>query len=109
GVRVAPRLAPRARVGVTPHQMRQIVETALELVERLYVHLPLKRSMYAVNPVQRLRLLHRRREAATFTLADRDFYDEVLATFAELRDLHTTFVLPEPFRSTTAYLPFSIE
>jgi C-terminal processing protease CtpA/Prc len=89
--------------------MRQIVDTALELVERLYVHLPLKRSMYAVNPVQRLRLLHRRLETTTSTLADRDFYDDVLSTFAELRDLHTRFVLPEPFRSTTAYLPFSIE
>jgi hypothetical protein len=89
--------------------MRQIVATALDLVERLYVHLPLKRSMYAVNPAQRLRLLHRRLEAAVSTLPDRDFYDDLLATFSELRDLHTTFILPEPFRSTTAYLPFAIE
>ncbi|MEO8576433.1 MAG: S41 family peptidase [Gemmatimonadales bacterium] len=89
--------------------MRQLVATALDLVERLYVHLPLKRSMYAVNPVQRLRLLHRRLESANSTLPDRDFYDDLLNTFSELRDLHTTFILPEPFRSTTAYLPFSIE
>ena len=95
--------------GLPPIAMRQIVSTALDLVERWYVHLPLKRSMYAVNPVQRLRLLQRRLETAHAAMSDREFYDDLLGTFAELRDLHTTFVLPEPFRSTTAYLPFSIE
>ncbi len=89
--------------------MRRIVATALDLVERLYVHLPLKRSMYAVNPAQRLRLLQRRLEVSATPLPARDFYDDMLATFAELRDLHTTFILPEPFRSNTAFLPFSIQ
>jgi hypothetical protein len=66
--------------------------------------------MYAVNPAQRLRLLLRRLSGAAGRLvSERDFYDEMLGTFCELRDLHTTFVLPEPFRSTTAWLPFSIE
>jgi hypothetical protein len=66
--------------------------------------------MYAVNPAQRLRLLLRRLAGARGrAVSERDFYDEMLATFCELRDLHTTFVLPEPFRSTTAWLPFSIE
>jgi hypothetical protein len=87
-----------------------LAATALELIERLYVHLPLKRSMYAVNPAQRLRLLLRRLDASdAAALPDREFYDEMLGTFCELRDLHTTFVLPEPFRSSTAYLPFSLE
>ncbi len=103
------RRAATGQVGLTAAAMRQIAATALDLIERLYVHLPLKRSMYAVNPVQRLRLLHRRLEGAVTAIPDREFYDDLLGTFAELRDLHTTFVLPEPFRSTTAYLPFSIE
>lgn len=98
-----------AQLGLGSASMLQIVDTALDLVERLYVHLPLKRSMYAVNPVQRLRLLRRRLDSAASAVPDRDFYDDLLGTFSELRDLHTTFVLPEPFRSTTAFLPFSIE
>lgn len=89
---------------------RKITATALELIERLYVHLPLKRAMYAVNPAQRLRLLQRRLAGPNGRrLSERDFYAEMLGTFTDLRDLHTTFVLPEPFRSTTAYLPFSID
>lgn len=89
---------------------RRLVETALELVEKLYVHLPLKRSMYAVNPLQRLRLLVRHLSAGDQPpMSDRDFYNELLGIFAQLRDLHTAFVLPEPLRSTTAYLPFRVE
>ena len=109
GGSAAPRPRSGAPVGLSNDQKRELIATALELVERYYVHLPLKRSMYAVNPGQRLRLLQRRLDASDATLSDRDFYDELLGTFAELRDLHTTFVLPEPFRSTTAFLPFSIE
>ena len=30
------------------------------MIEQLYVHLPLKRAMHAVDPLQRLRLLDRR-------------------------------------------------
>lgn len=104
----APRRATRP-TGLSSAEKRTLVTTALELVERFYVHLPLKRAMYAVNPAQRLRLLARRLDASDPALTDRAFYDELLGTFAELRDLHTTFILPEPFRSTTAYLPFSVE
>ncbi len=95
--------------GLSAAEKRTLVTTALELIERFYVHLPLKRAMYAVNPAQRLRLLIRRLDADDPALTDRAFYDELLGTFAELRDLHTSFILPEPFRSTTAYLPFSVE
>ena len=37
-----------------------IVEQGLALMEGFYVHLPLKRAMHAVDPVQRLRLLRHR-------------------------------------------------
>ena len=33
----------------------------------------------------------------------------MLSIFSQMRDLHTAFVLPEPFRSATAYLPFRLE
>lgn len=96
--------------GLTRAARRQLIETALELMESIYVHLPLKRSMYAVNPSQRLKLLWRRSELAqTPPMSDRVFFDELLVVFCQLRDLHTSFVLPEPFRSSTAFLPFRLE
>src|SRR5690242_10442830 len=76
----------------------KLVDISIELIEKLYVHLPLKRSMYAVNPVQRLRLLQRRLNAGQATpLSERQFYNEMLGIFSLMRDLHTAFVLPEPF------------
>jgi hypothetical protein len=93
----------------------QIVDEALELIEHYYVHLPLKRAMHAVDPVQRLRLLRFRLEAlAPQTSRDeeamtRRFHDEMISIFSRLRDLHTAYLLPEPYQSHTAFLPFLIE
>ena len=87
----------------------RLVHLSIELLDKLYVHLPLKRSMYAVNPIQRLRLLQRRLADTRRPLSERGFYNEMLATFSQMRDLHTAFVMPEPFRSATAYLPFRLE
>src|SRR5882762_7728138 len=93
-----------------PRQARiQIIETALDLIETLYVHLSLKRSMYAVNPIQRLKLLRRRCEQRKPVMAEREFFNELLSIFCQLRDLHTSFILPEPFRSSYAFLPFRLE
>src|SRR5215813_1223614 len=74
-------LSPRARI--------QIVYTALDLIETLYVHLPQKRSMYAVNPIQRLKLLRRRCEQRMPVVAEREFFNELISIFTQLRDLHT--------------------
>lgn len=83
----------------------RIVDQALVLLEQLYVHLPLKRAMHAVDPVQRLKLLRRR----IGVLSELQFNREMLSIFAELRDLHTNYLLPDPFRNRTALLPFLIE
>src|SRR5262249_35290713 len=37
------------------------------------------------------------------------FFNELLSIFSRLRDLHTNFILPEPFRSSYAFLPFRLE
>ena len=37
---------------LTTAERRTIVEQALTLIEDVYVHLPLKRAMHAVNPAQ---------------------------------------------------------
>ncbi|HLF10388.1 MAG TPA: S41 family peptidase [Gammaproteobacteria bacterium] len=87
----------------------RFISISIELIEKLYVHLPSKRSMYAVNPIQRLRLLERRLHDMQPAITERQFYNEMLSIFSQMRDLHTSFVLPEPFRSATAYLPFRLE
>ena len=42
-------------------------------------------------------------------MIEREFFNELLAIFCQLRDLHTNFILPEPFRSSYAFLPFRLE
>ncbi len=90
---------------------RRIVDQAIVILNDLYVHLPLKRAMHAVDPVQRLRLLRHRLGDPRVAAPDSDieFHNELTAVFTSLRDLHTHYVLPEPYRSLTAYLPFLVE
>ena len=88
----------------------RIVEQALLLMEMNYVHLPMKRAIHAIDPIQQLKLLR-------FQLADwnevlehaMDFHRRMLSIFGAMRDLHTLYLLPEPYRDCTAYLPFLIE
>ena len=82
-----------------------IVDQALVMIDQTYVHLPLKRAMHAIDPVQRLRLVKRRLDGYT----ERAFHNEMISIFVHLRDLHTNYVLPEPYRSRVAFLPFHIE
>ena len=89
---------------LTAEERERIVDQAMILIEQFYVHLPLKRAMHAVDPVQRLKLLKYRLR----TLSERRFHDEMIAIFMELRDLHTNYLLPVPFASMTASLPLQI-
>lgn len=82
-----------------------LVDQALALIEQLYVHLPLKRAMHAVDPLQRLKLL--RHHSAN--LSEPAFHVEMVSIFTQLRDLHTNYILPEPFQTFSAYLPFRLE
>jgi Peptidase family S41 len=90
---------------LTPAERQLLVDQALALIEQLYVHLPLKRAMHAVDPLQRLRLLRHRSTG----LSEPAFHAEMVSIFSGLRDLHTNYILPEPLRTRTAYLPFRIE
>jgi C-terminal processing protease CtpA/Prc len=84
----------------------QIVDQAIMLLEDFYVHLPLKRAMYAIDPVRRLRLLrHRLPQFKT----DRQFHAEITDIFTSLRDAHTNYLLPQPFTTAYAWLPFKVE
>jgi hypothetical protein len=91
---------------LTPADRLRIVEQALVLLEGFYVHLPLKRAMHAVDPLQRLRLLKKRLAAYA---TDSRFHAEMIDIFTSVRDLHTNYLLPAPYAGVTAYLPFRVE
>ncbi|MFB6438771.1 S41 family peptidase [Streptomyces sp. NPDC056411] len=96
---------------LTLDERRVIIEQALVLFEQNYVHLPLKMAMHAVNPVQRLRVLHSRLERQTPDTMPPEwiFHSELSEVFHSVRDLHTNYLLPEPFAGRVAYLPFLVE
>ena len=88
----------------------RIVDQSLLLFEMNYVHLPLKRAMHAVDPIQRLKLLKFRLETQDSRMeSGMQFHQRMLQIFASLRDLHTLYLLPDPFKNQTAFLPVLIE
>jgi hypothetical protein len=101
----------RQDVTLSRADRRLIVDQALVLIEQNYVHLPHKAAMHAVNPVQRLRLLRARLDGLdTPTLPPAaDFHAEMSEIFHSLRDLHTNYLLPDPYRGRVAFLPFLVE
>jgi hypothetical protein len=90
---------------LSPSQRAVLVDQAALLIDDIYVHLPLKRAMHAVDPVQRLRNL----KARMAPLSEREFHNELISIFTELRDLHTNYLLPAPFADKIAFLPFLVE
>ena len=88
------------------NQRRRIVEQARALLDLVYVHLPLKQSMHAIDPVQALRLLQHRLDQIP---SDHEFNREMIEIFVSLRDLHTVYVLPNAYQGYAAYLPFLVE
>jgi hypothetical protein len=98
------------KCGLTRRERLRIVDQALLLLEMNYVHLPLKQAMHAINPIQRLKLLKFRLETKGSELEDgMQFHRRLLEIFSSLRDLHTLYLLPTPFRDQIAFLPFLIE
>jgi len=89
---------------------RLIIDQALTLLESVYVHLPFKRAMHAIDPIQRLRLLQYQYEKGIdINTPDIDFHREMTRIFTSTRDLHTNYLLPYPFRDKVVFLPFLIE
>lgn len=86
-------------------ERRQLVNNALVLIDDLFVHLPLKQAMHAIDPVQELKLIRRRIEK----MDERTFHNRMIEVFQGLRDLHTNYTLPSPYNGMVAYLPFDIE
>src|SRR4051794_23425166 len=70
---------------LTPDERVTMIEQAMEMLEKVYAHLPLKRALHANDPIQSLRLL-RLRQAG---LDERAFHSSMMDVFLGLRDLHT--------------------
>jgi C-terminal processing protease CtpA/Prc len=90
---------------LTVAEMRQIARLARVLLDEYYVHLPFKRAMHAIDPIRGLRLIEQRADE----LDARSFHDEMLAVFADLRDRHTVYWVPAPYRNRAAALPFRVQ
>lgn len=97
--------------GLELDDRKGLVDQALLLFTENYVHLPLKESMHGIDPVQRLRLIKHRVEQSTASTMESEFefHREMLEVFQSVRDLHTNYLLPLPFKDMTAFLPFDIE
>lgn len=94
--------------GLAPAEMEMAVNQALVLLDDLYAHLLLKEAMHAVDPVQALKLLLLQVRRGV-TSDEKTFHQRMLDIFISLRDLHTNYLLPEPFAGSVAFLPFMVE
>ena len=94
-----------AQAPLSNAQRRRLVEQSEVLIRDLYTHLPLKRAMHSIDPLQRLRLLKQRATDPSIT----EFHAELLDIFKELRDLHTNYSLPAPFGGQIAFLGILVE
>lgn len=90
---------------MTDFDKLNICSQAILLLEQFYAHFKFKRARYAVDPVQRIKLL---REDCP-NKEDILFHSEIIKVFAELRDVHTQYGLPRPYRASVAFLPFFVE
>jgi subtilisin family serine protease/C-terminal processing protease CtpA/Prc len=89
-----------------------LVAQAIHMLDNFYVHRPLKEAIYAVRPIQRLRVLQRRlQQESNIPASELDeltFHNTLTQIFDSVRDLHTRYQLPRPYRDYIAYLPFEV-
>ncbi len=111
---------------LTLEHLKSIVEQATLLLDQNYAHLPLKRSLHGVDPVRRLKRLSfilanapEGLEKMGFAAPDQltptlrqllelRFHREMISIFTSVRDLHTVYMMPEPYRDMVAFLPFKV-
>ena len=83
-----------------------LVKQLIITIQSYYVHLPIKRAAFAIDPIQELELLLDA-QAANYT--ELSFFQQILNIINKLRDRHTTITLPEPWTKIVAYIPIMIE
>jgi hypothetical protein len=90
-VRTMPQFRSHIAQGpLTDAQRGLVLDQAEILIGEVYAHLPLKRAMHAIDPLQALRLLRHRLSDLTET----EFHVQLQRIFLGLHDLHTNYILP---------------
>jgi hypothetical protein len=88
------------------------VDVGHGFLEQSYALLSFKVARYArygINPVQRLRLLQTQLGRPGPLGPEWRFHSELVDIFNSVRDLHTRYVLPQPFGAAVAMLPFLLK
>ena len=94
------------RPEMTAQQMDVIARMALILLTECWVHRDHKRALYDVDPLPALQRLIGRIYGR---MPEQEFHERMTEIFDSLRDLHTAYVLPQPYRRRIAFLPFMVE
>ena len=93
-VRTMPQFRSHIAQGpLTDAQRRLVLDQAEILIGEVFAHLPLKRAMHAIDPLQALRLLRHRLADLTET----EFHVQLQRIFLGLHDLHTNYILPSRY------------
>ena len=79
------------------------------LLSSFYVHLASKRTLYSSDPLQALRNLRDDVASKRYQIDEQQFHTRLSAIINGLRDCHTNYYLPAPYRRIIVFLPFLIE
>jgi hypothetical protein len=93
-------------VPLTQEERRAILHGASTLLRCYYVHLQDKCREFGIDPLGALQRLETELPPEGDDIA---FHAAVCDIFAELRDLHTQYVLPAAYHDTACLLPFKME
>jgi hypothetical protein len=102
--------APRTLTLVDPRPLSwgdrlDILDALSQVLDGVYVHLPLKRSLYGFDVLRALEHLRQQTPALT----DLQFHRELTLLMNRLRDAHTQYVGPWTVDAPIASLPFLVE
>ncbi len=81
-----------------------LIDQLILCLRSFYVHQPMKWTKHAVDPVRALSALRQR----CIGMGDLEFHTAVARIFKSLRDIHTAYILPEPYCSSVWFLPFTL-
>lgn len=99
-------LSDAERHPMRPEDKKKILDQATLMIDHLYPHLPYKlETFHFIHPVLWLETNVR---PFLDTISEANFHGNVIAAFSLVRDAHTLYGLPSPFRGAVAFLPFQM-
>ena len=84
----------------------KVLDQAALMLNHLYPHLPFKLEHF--NFIHPVAYLEKNVRPFLKTMAEVTFHGHVIAAFSLVRDAHTLYGLPSPFRGAVAFLPFQL-